>query len=157
MAHTPKKILTEKQQRFLKEFPKDLNATRAAIRAGYKKHSAKVTGSKLVKMIRHHVTETHVEANLVANHSGPMATSVSDETMTEFQRFLTRLEHLAHFDVRKMFDAHNNVIDIPDLPDDVAQAIADFEITEKFEGHGPERKSFGFTKKVQLVDRLAVT
>ena len=155
MARTPKKTLTEKQRKFLEEFPKDLNATQAAIRAGYKKHSAKVTGSKLVKMIRHHVTETNPEANPVANLSGPVTIPVSDQTKTEFQRFLTRLEHLAYFDVRKMFDAHNNVIDIPDLPDDVTQAIAGFEITEDFEGRGAERKSVGFTKKVKLVDRLA--
>jgi len=151
MARTPKKTLTGKQRKFLEEFPKDLNATRAAIRAGYKKHSAKITGAKLVKMIRHHVTE----ANPVANHSVPVTTSVSDQTQTEFQCFLTRLEQLAYFDVRKMFDQHNNAIDIPDLPDDVAPAIAGFEITEEFEGRGANRKSIGFTKKIKLVDRLA--
>ncbi|HKQ34479.1 MAG TPA: terminase small subunit [Nitrospiraceae bacterium] len=155
MARTPKKTLTAKQQRFLHEFPKDLNATRAAIRAGYKKHSAKVTGAKLVKMIRDHVTETQPEANLVANHSALLTTSVSDQTQTEFQCFLTRLEQLAYFDVRKMFDQHNNAIDIPNLPDDVAPAVAGFEITEEFEGRGANRKSIGFTKKVKLVDRLA--
>jgi len=41
------------------------------------------------------------------------------------------------------------------LPDDVAPAIAGFEITEEFEGKGADRKSIGFTKKVKLIDKLA--
>ena len=155
MARTPKKALTAKQQRFLQEFPKDLNATRAAIRAGYSKKVAKVEGCKLVKMIRRHVQMEEAEHNLPHNLLSPTTTSLSDQTKTDFQNFLTRLEHLAYFDVRKMFDQHNNAIDIPNLPDDVAPAVAGFEITEKFDGRGANRKSIGFTKKVKLVDRLA--
>ena len=40
--------LNEKQRRFAVEYVKDLNATQAAIRAGYAAGSAKVTGSRLL-------------------------------------------------------------------------------------------------------------
>ncbi|RKS87319.1 phage terminase small subunit [Orbus hercynius] len=41
--------LTAKQELFCREYLIDLNATQAAIKAGYKKNSAEVTGSKLLR------------------------------------------------------------------------------------------------------------
>jgi len=130
------------------EFPNDLNATQAAIRAGYSKKTANEQGARLFKMLKQHVS-TAVSVPAVP------AIPLVDQSKDDLQRFLTRLNQLAYVDVRKMFDSHNNAIDIPDLSDDVAPAIAGFEITEEFEGHGAERKSIGFTKKFKLVDPLA--
>jgi phage terminase small subunit len=42
------KALNPKQQRFVAEYLKDLNATQAAIRAGYSKHTAQEQGSRLL-------------------------------------------------------------------------------------------------------------
>ncbi len=41
--------LTDKQKCFCQEYIIDLNAKQAAIRAGYSKHSAEITGSKLLR------------------------------------------------------------------------------------------------------------
>ena len=41
-------VLTDKQKRFIKEYPKDFNATRAAIRAKYSKKTAAVIGAQLL-------------------------------------------------------------------------------------------------------------
>ena len=93
--------------------------------------------------------------DLNATRAGKLAgvtTSVADQP--KFQRFLTRLEQLASVDIRKMFDQHNNAIDIADLPADVRACIAGFEITEECEGRGADRKSVG-SKKVKLVDPRA--
>ena len=46
MAKTAK--LTEKQQRFVDEYLIDLNATQAAIRAGYSAKTADVQGSRML-------------------------------------------------------------------------------------------------------------
>lgn len=155
----PKKTLTPKQQKFLKEFPKDMNATKAAIRAGYSQKVARVQGCKLVKMVRQYAKKKdNTPDNKSAEKSlttSPDAPAVSEDTERDYQRFLTRLNQLAYGDVRKMFNQHNNAIDIPDLPDDVAPLIAGFEIVEEFEGRGAERKSVGFTKKFKMVDPLA--
>lgn len=43
MAKAPKKKLTDKQSRFVEEYLVDLNATQAAIRAGYSETSARST------------------------------------------------------------------------------------------------------------------
>lgn len=42
------KALTQKQERFVQEYMIDLNATKAAIRAGYSKNNADKIGSRLV-------------------------------------------------------------------------------------------------------------
>ncbi|MEP6958718.1 MAG: terminase small subunit [Nitrospirota bacterium] len=55
MARKPKKALTEKQRQFLKEFPKDLHATNAAIRAGYSAKTAAAAGCRLVKELQTYV------------------------------------------------------------------------------------------------------
>ncbi len=49
-THTEKE-LTVKQRNFLREFPKDFNATQAAIRAGYSAKTANAAGSRLVDSI----------------------------------------------------------------------------------------------------------
>ncbi|MBS7531838.1 terminase small subunit [Hazenella sp. IB182353] len=44
--------LTPKQQAFVKEYLIDLNATQAAIRAGYSKKTAEATGSRLLRNVK---------------------------------------------------------------------------------------------------------
>lgn len=44
--------LTPRQQRFVDEYLIDLNATQAAIRAGYSKNGAEVTASKLLRVAK---------------------------------------------------------------------------------------------------------
>lgn len=46
-----KGALTPKQQRFIEEYPVDLNATQAAIRAGYSKKTAQEQGSRLLSNV----------------------------------------------------------------------------------------------------------
>lgn len=48
VAPAPKLGLTEKQQRFVDEYLVDLNATQAAIRAGYSPHTANEQGAQLL-------------------------------------------------------------------------------------------------------------
>ncbi len=44
--------LTEKQQRFVDEYLIDLNATQAAIRAGYSAKTADVQGSRMLGIVK---------------------------------------------------------------------------------------------------------
>lgn len=44
-------ILSPKQQKFSEEYLKDLNATQAAIRAGYSEHTAQEQGSRLLSNV----------------------------------------------------------------------------------------------------------
>ena len=44
--------LTEKQQRFVEEYLVDLNATQAAIRAGYAVKTADVQGTRMLRNVK---------------------------------------------------------------------------------------------------------
>jgi len=67
------KILTPKQQRFVAEYLIDLNATKAAIRAGYSKKTARSQGQRLLtnvdiqKAIQHKMDERVLRLGLKAD------------------------------------------------------------------------------------------
>lgn len=70
------------------------------------------------------------------------------------ERWLEHIASIIEADVRKMFDNHGNPIEITELGDNEALAIAGFEFYEDFEGKGESRKAVGYTKKFKLADRL---
>ena len=51
MALLTQPQLSDKQQRFIEEYPKDSNATQAAIRAGYSNKTARQQGSRLLTRV----------------------------------------------------------------------------------------------------------
>lgn len=61
MPSTTKKKLTAKQQRFVEEYLIDLNATQAAIRAGYSEKTAYSQGQRLLKNVEVAVRITELQ------------------------------------------------------------------------------------------------
>jgi phage terminase small subunit len=110
--------MNRKQARFVTEYAIDLNSTKAAIRAGYSKKTAKQQGSRLL---------TNVD--------------VSGEIQKATQARLRRLEitadkvlqeiaKMAFFDVRKLFASDGSLIPIHRLDSDTAAGIKGFELVE---------------------------
>jgi hypothetical protein len=110
--------MNRKQTRFVAEYVIDLNSTKAAIRAGYSKKTAKQQGSRLL---------TNVD--------------VSGEIQKATQARLRRLEitadgviqelgRLAFFDVRKLFASDGSLLPIHKLDRDTAAGIKGFELVE---------------------------
>ncbi len=117
--------LTPKQERFVAEYLIDLNATQAAIRAGYSENGAKVTASKLLAV-------ANVAAAVQAGKE-----SLSVRTGITQERTLDELEGMAfarwdHFDV----DAAGNVTAKPDAPANVMAAIQGVKRKEWSDGSG---------------------
>lgn len=52
LASTKERQFTRRQQRFIEEYPIDLNATQACIRAGYSAKTADVAGPRLLGKVR---------------------------------------------------------------------------------------------------------
>lgn len=82
-----------------------------------------------------------------------MAPVVAKVQLTR-ERWLQEVVACAIFDPRELFDSHGNCIEIKDLPDHAAPAIASFEQFEEFEGKGEDRRATGYTRKFKLVDKL---
>lgn len=79
---------------------------------------------------------------------------VRSKVQLERERWLREVVNCALFDPRELFDAHGNCIEIKDLPDGAACAVASFEQFEEFEGKGESRKATGYTRRFKLVDKL---
>ena len=139
--------LTPKQRRFVQEYLIDLNATQAAIRAGYSEKTAKSIGQE-------NLTKPAIKA----------AVDEAQKTTAErlgitAERVLTEYSRLAFLDIRKAFDADGNLIPIHQLDDDTAAAIAGIDIVENQAGAsiGPDGIQVvdSYTKKFKLADKKA--
>lgn len=138
--------LTPKQERFVAEYLIDLNATQAAIRAGY---SAKTAGS-----VGH---ENLTKPEIAAAIQEAMQ-SRAQRTQITADRVLLELGRLAFFDIRRIYNADGSLKNPAELDDDSAAAIAGIDVVEmaggmsiggeEGAGHVPM-----FTKKAKTFDK----
>ena len=118
--------LTPRQERFVQEYLKDLNATQAAIRAGY---SAKSAGRFAVELL----SKPHV-----ARAVGAAQRARADRVQIESDTVLREILKLAMSDVRKLFDEQGRLLPVHQLPDDVAKAVSSVEVvTSRIPGTDP--------------------
>lgn len=129
--------MTPKQARFVDEYLIDLNATQAAIRAGYSKKTAEWIGPQLLG--KTHVSEA-VSERMKAREQ---RTEITQD------RVLKELARLAFLDIRKAFDENGNLKHVKDLDDETAAAIAGMEVSEINAGD----VQIGSLKKIKLSDK----
>lgn len=141
MKRGDKPPMSEKHQRFIEEYLIDLNATQAAIRAGYSSATAYSQGQRLLK----HVEVKKAIAKAKRDRAERMA--------IKQDRVLQELARIAFFDPRKLFDADGKPIAITQLDDDTAAALAGLDVLEEFEGTGEDRVFIGYTKKYKIADK----
>lgn len=137
----PKRPLPPKQLRFVQEYLLDLNATQAAIRAGYSAKTADVTGPRLLGNAG---VRAAVDAALAKR---------AERLEVKQDTILRELLRIGLVDIRKAFDADGNLLPIHQLPEDVARALSGVEVDELFDGQGEHRKSIGVTRKVKFWDK----
>lgn len=135
--------LTPKQQRFVEEYLIDLNATQAAIRAGYSPETAYSIGSENLKKPE---IATAIEA---------ARKNLSETSGITLERVQKEYARLAFLDIRKAFDEEGRLKPIHELDDDTAAAIAGIETEALFEGRGDDREMIGRLHKLRLSDKKA--
>jgi len=130
-----------KKRRFVAQYLVDLNATQAAIRAGYSNKTARVQASVLL-------TNPNIEAAVAAGQARQLAQAdlTAVATKEAVRRQVCR-------DVRRLFDAHGNLRPIHRLRAEDAAMIAGFEVViknaEGGDGHTDR------VLKVRLTDHAA--
>ena len=131
--------LTPKQERFVQEYLVDLNATAAAIRAGYSKKRASELGYQLLQ-------KTTVQAAL-------QEAKINLQKRTEITQEMVIREtaKLAFFDVRKMFDSNGKPLGISQLDDDTAAALVGLDVQDVADSSG---NYAGFIKKYKMADKV---
>ena len=149
--------MNAKQQRFVDEYLVDLNATQAAIRAGYSERTAQEQGSRLLSnaMVAAAVVKA-MEAREQRSH------------ITQ-DRVLRELARIAFFDIRRLYREDGSLKAPHELDDDCAAVLSSVEVVEEFDDapaesmeeqpHGGalkrRRTLVGYTKKVKVWDKPA--
>ncbi len=135
-------MLTPKKKLFIAEYQKDLNATQAAIRAGYSKKTAKSQGQRLL-------TDVDVKK------------SIAKKTKEKFEKLeigaekvLQESARIAFSDIRKVFAPNMTLKNVDEWDDNTAASISSVEIEEEFSGRGKDREQVGWTKKVKCWDKV---
>ena len=135
--------LNPQQQAFVQEYLVDLNATQAAIRAGYSQKSARSMASQLL-------TKLNIQEAIAAARIRQQ-----ERTQITADRVLLEVARLSFYDPRKFFRDDGSPLGIHELDDDTAAALAGMDVIEQFEGSGQDRQFVGYLKKYKLTDKGA--
>lgn len=133
--------LTAKQTQFVAEYLIDLNATQAAIRAGYSKKTASETGFENLRK-----PQIAIAISEAQEKRGLRTTVTADRVIQEIAR-------IAFFDPRKMFGAGGQPLEVTDLDDDTAAAIGGLDVLEEWDGSGENKVLRGYVKKYKIADK----
>lgn len=136
--------LNAKRQRFVEEYLVDLNATQAAIRAGYSKKTAYRQGADLLK------NPQIAEAITKANKDRSERTKITADSVIE------QLARFGFSDIRKIFDERGSLRSVSDLPDDVAAAVASVEVVTRpgAEIDADGNREVEYVHKIRMVDKI---
>ncbi|MGD1082911.1 MAG: terminase small subunit [Candidatus Sulfotelmatobacter sp.] len=130
----------ERRKLFVAEYLTDLNATRAAIAAGYSSKTAGQQGSRLLKNVK-------VVAEIAAKTKAR-----TSRLEIRADNVLQELAKLAFFDPRKLFNPDGTAKQITELDDDTAAGVAGLDVHEIMrDGAGGCTRIL--IKKYKLVDK----
>lgn len=134
--------LGAKQARFVEEYLIDLNATQAAIRAGYSQKTAKETGYE--NLTKPHIAKAIQEAK----------DTRTERTQIDADYVLNRLVQIDEMDAADILNDDGSIKQIQEWPKVWRQYLSGMEITELFEGRGNDRELVGLLKKIKWPDKL---
>lgn len=134
--------LGPKQARFVDEYLVDLNATQAAIRAGYSPKTARAQGHRLL-------TKADVQQAI-----GEGRKRQQDRLEVKADDILRELLRVARSDIGEAFFENGSMKPLKDMPEDVRRSIAGVEVDELYAGGGENRVEIGQTRKVKLWNKV---
>lgn len=131
--------LTPKQERFVQEYLVDLNATAAAIRAGYSRKTANRIASE-------NLSKPDIQTAIQeAKQARSQRTEITQDMVIQ------ELAKLGFFDIRKLFDKDGKPLDISKLDDDTAAALVGLDVQDVSDSDG---NYVGFIKKYKMADKI---
>ena len=133
--------LTDRQERFCREYVVDLNATQAAIRAGYSSNGAAVNATKLLKN------------NNVKKKIAQLQSEIAKRVEITADMVVRELAAIGFADVRECFDASGNLINPRKLPESIAKVVAGIDMIEVKKD--VRVKKIKLWNKVQALESLA--
>lgn len=136
MAKTSKQ-LDDRREKFCQEYIKTLNATQAAITAGYAEASARVQGSRL--LIQDNITRRLNE----------LKEKRSERAAIDANTVILELLNIARVDIAQIYDEKGKLKPIHEIPENVRRAISGIETVENID----DGELIGETKKIRFWDK----
>lgn len=133
--------MTRKQKRFVEEYMIDLNATQAAIRAGYSAHSAGDTGCELLK-----------NPNVRACVDAEMAERAR-RTGVNADRVIRELARVGFFKATDAVDMSDATLK-ESISDDDAAVIASVKVKQTFGDYEGIEREVKFSDKLKALELL---
>lgn len=130
--------LNQKQSRFVEEYLVDLNATQAAIRAGYSKKTANVIGPE------------NLAKPCIAQALQAAMTARSQRTEVTADMVLAEYAKLAFLDPRRFYDENGALKPVHLLDADVAAALVGVDVVDSYD---KESQATTTTKKIKFADK----
>jgi phage terminase small subunit len=140
----PRANLNARQERFVVEYLKDGNGTKAAIRAGYATSSAAVQAHRLLG-------NEKVLAKVRARRN-----RILRRSEVTVEKTLRALAALAYFDPGCLFDQKGGLLPFNEMPNDALRAVDLLEIQESDKGgrRVPKLKRVKFVDKIPALELL---
>ncbi len=132
------KKMTPKQEAFVREYLIDLNATQAAIRAGYSKKTAKEQASRLL-------TNVHIQKAIQKAMQ-----ERAEKVEVDAEYVLRRLVAVDQMDVLDIMNDGWTMKPLSEWPDVWRQTISGFDVSELTTDSDP----IGFLKKIKWPDKV---
>lgn len=136
-----KRGLPAKQKRFVMEYLVDLNATQAAIRAGYSAKTATVQGPRLLGKVR---IQQEIEKG---------QKKIAERAGITIDELINGYKEIAFSDIAQCYNEDGSLKNIHEIPKQIRMAIAGMEIEELFEKKGKDKVHVGYIKKIKLWDK----
>lgn len=135
--------LTDLQERFAQEYMRDLNASKAAERAGSRANQPGVAGHEFLNNPK------------VAARIAELQAERAEKTKIDAAWVLTRLADEATADIADIYDENGNLLPVREWPLIWRQGLVQgIEVEELFEGRGQDRERVGILRKVKLDNRV---
>ncbi|ENZ8460304.1 terminase small subunit [Klebsiella pneumoniae] len=134
--------LTDKQELFAREYLKDLNATQAAIRAGYSEKTARSQANRLL---------TNVD---IENRIAELKAVRNEAVGIDASYVLKRLIEIDQMDVLDIMTDDMSLKPVSEWPASWRRYLSGFDLAEMFEGRGDDREMVGILKKIKWPDKV---
>lgn len=138
-----KNQLTPRQAAFAREYLIDLNATQAAIRAGYSEKTARAQGNRLL-------TNAYISAAIAEGQQ-----ERAERLQIDADTVLQEIAKLAYVNMRDFIRITPNgdaYIDLSDLTRDQAAALAEITVEDFLDGRGEDSREVRRVK-IKLADK----
>ncbi|QAV21997.1 terminase small subunit [Proteus hauseri] len=134
--------LTDKQEMFCREYLVDLNATQAAIRAGYSEKTARSVGNE-------NLTKPDIEKRIQE-----LMNDRSERLEITADYVLNRLVEIDQMDVLDILHDNGGIKPIHEWPKVWRTSLSGMDLAEMFESKDGERNLVGVMKKIKWPDKV---